>query len=756
MAGNARKAANTSTEIQDLYRNLVESSQDLIWRCDTQGHYTYLNPAWETTFGYTVEEMLGHAFTQFQSPEHAERDLRKYQEILQGGSVKEYETVYRAKDGRDIDLMFSAMFLSDETGAIVGTCGLAYDITARKQAEERLLASEKRFKNIVNASTMGIHMYELGEDGRLVFIGANPAADRMIGIDHSQFIGMTIEQAFPGLVQTEVPTRYRDAARNGAPWRTEQIDYNEGQIRGAFEVVAFQTEPGKMVALFNEITERKRAEAAQQANEKRYRLIVENITDALFIHDLSGKILDINEKAYQMLGYSRGELVGIDLFEVDTRAETFAKKMQVKTLVDEGDGLFESEGITKDGRRIPVQVNAKVISREGAGLVQSFVRDITGIKKNEELLRNAQKLESLGILAGGIAHDFNNLLGGIFGMVDLAHGISQEPKVKEYLNEAMGTMNRAQALTQQLLTFSKGGVPVRKVEQLFPFLRETANFALSGSNVSCNFSVEPELWSCHCDRNQIGQVIDNILINAQQAMPMGGTIAITASNMTVGEKQHASLRGGRYIRISVTDQGVGIPREIISRIFDPFFTTKQKGSGLGLAISYSIINRHDGCIDVESQPGHGTIFHVYLPASDQTCHRSEAQQERQSKGTGKVLLMEDEPFLRDTVGAMLSTLGYECVGTADGAQAIDALVAASQSERPFRAAILDLTIPGGMGGIETIQAIRRIDAHIPVFVSSGYADDAAIADPRAYGFTDSIRKPFRTSELAELLARNLT
>ena len=260
-----------------LYQDLVETSQDLIWQCDLEGRYTYLNPAWETTFGYSLEEMLGKPFWLFQPPPYAQRDQREFSRLMQGTTAKGYETVHRGKDGREIHLVFNAKSVQDEHGKIVGTRGAAYDITERKRAEETLQASEARFKNIVNASPLGMHLYELQDDGRLVFVGANPAADEILGVSHAPFVGRTIEEAFPGLVQTEVPARYRDAARHGTLWRTEQINYDEGLIRGAFEVVAFQTEPGKMVAIFNDITERKQAEEALRVSEEHYRSLFDNM-----------------------------------------------------------------------------------------------------------------------------------------------------------------------------------------------------------------------------------------------------------------------------------------------------------------------------------------------------------------------------------------------------------------------------------------------------------------------------------------------
>jgi PAS domain S-box-containing protein len=632
-------------QLQQFYYELVESSQTLMWQCDREGRFTYVNSACQRIFGYTPEEMLGQPCARFQAPEVAEQNEVRFTELMRGESPQVFETIFRAKGGQLVYAAVSATPIIDETGAVVGARATALDITARKKGE--------------------------------------------------------------------LPSSGTD------------------------------------------IAERTHSEDGRQSSERRYRSIVENITDALYIHDFSGNILDVNENACLMLGYNRGELVGGNLSKIYSPSDNAKAASRNNKLADNGSLLYEGEHVAKDGHHVSVQVSAKIVPTEEGERVYSFVRDTSEIKKSEELLRNAQKLESLGVLAGGIAHDFNNLLGGIFGLVDVAQALSKDRAVKGYLSAAMSTMNRARALTQQLLTFSAGGEPVRRVQSLFPFLRETTAFALSGSRISCNFTVADDLWSCNCDRNQIGQVIDNIVINAQQAMPTGGTITVTASNVIFTERQHPSLSAGTYVRISVSDRGVGIPRELVSRIFDPFFTTKQKGSGLGLAIGYSIIKRHGGHIDVESRSGLGTTFHVYLPAENAPISSNPPPPKPVKKGEGRVLVMEDEQFLRDTVSIMLSTLGYECVCTAEGSEAINSFVAASQTGRPFHAVILDLTIPGGMGGIDTVKAIRRMDSEIPVFVFSGYAGDAAISNPGSYGFTDSLRKPFRTSDLADLLNRHL-
>lgn len=398
--------------------------------------------------------------------------------------------------------------------------------------------------------------------------------------------------------------------------------------------------------------------------------------------------------------------------------------------------------------KIAFDDNGSIVSMIGT------IQDITERKKTEVVLQNTQKLDALGVLAGGIAHDFNNLLGGIFGNIDLAIEETTECKVESFLSKAINTIDRARGLTAQLLTFAKGGSPVRQVTSLVPFVQETASFALSGSNVSCRFDIAENLWSCNIDKYQIGQVVDNIIINAKQAMPSGGNIVVKAQNIFVKEKEHINLIAGNYVTISIRDSGTGIPKEIMPRIFDPFFTTKAKGHGLGLATCYSIVNRHGGCIDVESEPGKGSTFHVYLPASKETLVEN-AVPVAQHKGCGTIIVMDDEMVIRDILGKMLETIGYTVVCTSDGCEALNLFANKGNNNRDVVALVFDFTVPGGMGGVVAAAEIRKSNLRIPIFVASGYADDPVMKNPAEYGFTASICKPFRKTELVEMLDKHL-
>ena len=296
---------------------------------------------------------------------------------------------------------------------------------------------------------------------------------------------------------------------------------------------------------------------------------------------------------------------------------------------------------------------------------------------------------------------------------------------------------------------------MKKVESLRSCILDTVQFALSGANIRGQVEVAPDLLPCDCDKNQIAQVIDNIVINAIQAMPGGGSIEVSASNVSLAASQHVVLPAGRYVQISVTDHGVGIPREYLPRVFDPFFTTKQKGHGLGLATCYSIVRRHGGCIEAESEPGKGSTFHIYLPAASSAHAETPLPSRVRHRGQGTFLVMDDEEVLRDMLAHLLRKSGYEVVCVSNGREALDYYAGALQEGKSVAGMIFDLTIPGAMGGKEAIVEIRKLSETMPVFVASGYADDPVMANPRLYGFTGSIAKPFTSGELSLLLNQHL-
>jgi PAS domain S-box-containing protein len=416
--------------------------------------------------------------------------------------------------------------------------------------------------------------------------------------------------------------------------------------------------------------------------------------------------------------------------------------------------IEEAVLVTPAGERKLVELSGSPIRQGGrvSGLVLAF-RDITERRRIESELAKTQKLEALGLLAGGIAHDFNNLLTVLLGHLSLlSHARGLDGRETRNLEAAQTAVLRARDLTQQLLTFSRGGTPVREAASIAEVISESASFVLSGSKVRCEIELPEDLWVVEIDAGQISQVINNLLINAMQAMPEGGTVTVRGENL---DRPPSSLKAGRYVVIEVIDQGVGIPREYQSRIFDPYFSTKEKGRGLGLASAYSIAKQHDGLLEVASQPGQGTTFSLYLPASETQAVAPPPDEAEALTGSGRVLIMDDDDEVRSVTGAMVEQLGYRVEHAADGAEAVELYRRALAGTDPFDAVIMDLTIPGGMGGQAAIRHLLHLDPAVRAIVASGYSNDPVLSSYRAYGFRDRISKPFRSDDLARVLRRVL-
>jgi PAS domain S-box-containing protein len=390
--------------------------------------------------------------------------------------------------------------------------------------------------------------------------------------------------------------------------------------------------------------------------------------------------------------------------------------------------------------------------------ILGMYEDITDYKKMEQELIKAQKLESVGVLAGGIAHDFNNLLTAILGNISLLRiKLPHTATTDQYLERAETASHRAKDLTHQLLTFAKGGAPVRKALAAGEVIKTYARLTLSGSKSTCTFLIPDDLRPISADEGQLSQVINNLVINAAQAMPEGGTIEIQCENVVISETSGLPLKAGDYVRVSIKDEGAGIPEENLAKIFDPYFTTKTHGRGLGLASTYSIIKSHDGHIAVESTVGFGTTFTMYLPAA-QAQEEAEASKKETGQplpGSGKILVMDDEKIVREIAAAMLTHLGYSVEVVKDGEEAIALYVGALEAHDPFIAVIMDLTIPGGMGGKEIITKLQKIDPNVKAIVSSGYSNDPIMANYREYGFAGVVMKPYRLDELAEQVEKIL-
>lgn len=481
--------------------------------------------------------------------------------------------------------------------------------------------------------------------------------------------------------------------------------------------------------------------------------IIDTMSDALLVLDHEGVIRVTNRAAAVLFDRPEQEMTGKPVTTIIGDPLFLTQIEQVNS--SGGIKNFELACCPRDSTVVLSFSASALRDRSGqpAGIV-CVARDITDKKTMEDERLRSQKLESLGVLAGGIAHDFNNLLTGILGYISLARKLSKQDDVAQRLAEAEKASLWAKDLTKQLLAFSRGGAPVKKTASIGALIRDSAEFALRGARNRAEFHIPGDLWPVDVDEGQIRQVIHNLVLNADEAMPQGGIVEVRCENTIVGAGDDIPLEKGKYVRLSIKDQGTGIQKEHLQKIFDPYFTTKQKGSGLGLATAYSIIKNHGGYITVESAPGAGTVFHLYFAASPQEKRHAEKQQTGGPvAGKGRVLLMDDEELVRNVAAEMLRHFGYAIEVANDGHEAVNKYKAARESRVPFDVVILDLTVPGGMGGKETVQRLHEIDPHVKAIASSGYSQDTVMSEYEKHGFAGVVPKPYKIGELSEAVQK---
>ena len=499
-----------------------------------------------------------------------------------------------------------------------------------------------------------------------------------------------------------------------------------------------------------DLSERNQARAELQQSAEKMTSILENTTDGFFAVDQNWNFTHLNAEAETLLGRSREELYGTNLWEKFPEEVGTVFEASYRRVMDEQVAL-EFEASDADGKKW-----FEVHAYPSGGGVSVFFRDITERKRGEDERLTTSKLESLGTLAGGIAHDLNNILTVISGNIGLAQidAPSDCRNLLSFLSKAGQAAQHAAHLSSQLLTFSKGGAPLKKVVSLGQVVGQAAEFSLYGSNLRADVDIAPNLWPAEVDAGQIEQVMNALILNAREAMPHGGSIRIAARNVELEEKP-GLLTAGRYLEISVRDHGIGVSDALVTKIFDPYFTTKPTASGLGLAISYSIVKKHGGALLLESSSAEGSTFTFYLPATADKVARAEPAGVAPSvpKSQQRVLVMDDEAAIRDLTSQLLSTLGYQVTAVPDGTEAIKSYERALRRGEHFQAVILDATVRGGLGGVATIERLRGMDPGVNAIICSGYSDEAALSEFLAYGFRGALPKPFTRGDLAEALKR---
>ena len=630
-------------------------------------------------------------------------------------------------------------------------------VTQRQQVEQSLRNSEEKFQALAETSPTAIYIHQHG-----VFVYANPAACDISGYPLDELLHLKFWELIHPDTREQVKLAGQQRERGEvAPSRYEmKIITKQGELKwldfsGA--TIDFEGEPAIMGSVID-ITDRKKTEQALLTEKERLAVTLSSIGDGVMATDISGKITLINNAAEQITGWLSDAAMGQDLAVV-LSATPNNENDSTTDLLHPLEGAnqlnYRQEQInilSLDGEEKIIAASTAPISGQTGKVIGSIVviRNITEKVRLRKEMETNQKLESIGLLAGGIAHDFNNLLTAVYGNISLAKMFpDNHEKVSHYLEKSEQSLSQAQGLTQQLLTFARGGSPVKQLTAIGPLLHEVAKFSLRGSNTNVEINVAADLWTASVDTGQFSQIINNLAINASQAMPNGGKLIITAENVILPPAElPVEINNDLFIKITIADQGSGISPEHLSKIFDPYFTTKQAGSGLGLATVFSITKNHEGLINVKSEPGTGTTFTIHLPASGsgsveevEAEHITEITDITQTIA-GKILVMDDEEVVRETCGEMLTIIGHTVDYAANGQEALDKYQQALQEQQPFDLVVMDLTIPGGIGGKEAIRMLLDIDPKAKAIVSSGYSHDDVMANFRDYGFMGVIAKPY--------------
>jgi PAS domain S-box-containing protein len=627
------------------------------------------------------------------------------------------------------------------------------------RTEDALRESEKRYRTLIAKMINGFALHEIicdesGQPRDYRFLEVNSAFEKMTGLKAEETVGKSVLKILPRTESYWIDNFGKVALTGGSV----QIEKYSREFDKYFEVLAYSTQKGQFATVFTDRTDQRKAKEALQLTQ----FAIDRSSDASFWMTSDAHFIYVNDAACRALGYSREELLVMTLHDIDPGIPQKVWFDLWSDLKRRGSFTVESNHRTKDGRIFPVETVVNFVKFGDNEYNCAFVRDITERKKMQDELLRAQKLESIGILAGGIAHDFNNLISIIMGNIDLAkEALKSGADISVLLAETERASFQAHELTQQLVTFSKGGAPVKNVSSIKQFVKEITTSSILGSNITCEFTLAPDLWYVEFDEAQMKHAINNMIVNAVESMPDGGIIHVQADNFNFSAGDNLPLPEGRYVKISIRDHGAGIPEKHLSMIFDPYFSTKkmgmQKGIGLGLTTTYSIINRHDGYITVESDVAVGTTFTIYLPAHEKDIGKPEHAEilkpEEPTVHTGRILLMDDEEMIRDLGHRILSRLEYDTELAVDGNEAVEKYQNAMDTGKPFEIVILDLTVKGGLGGKDAVKKILKLNPHAKVIVSSGYSDDPVMTKFREYGFVGALPKPYKIKDLNEALKK---
>ena len=676
------------------------------------------------------------------------------------------DTLERQEEDEDMLLTAAGILASALQRLSYETELKSYQVHLEKMVEdkiEELRLAEKRYQSIFENSLNGI--FQTTVQG--TFLACNPALAEMHGFSSPRELIDSITDIsrqlyVDGADRRLLVKRLQQGPVTDFETRMYRRDKSIFWVRMSARKM-FSPEMGEYLeGTLLDITQRKEAEQKLAEQKERLDVTLRSIGDGVITTDTEGRVVLLNPVAEQLTGWSQQQVAGLPLgkvFKIIDEKNRHPWADPVQQVMTNGGMLNQNTRtilVARDGRERSISHSGSPIldmNRQTVGVVLVF-RDMSEQNRLEaELIKN-KKLESLGMLAGGIAHDFNNILTAILGNLSLV-GLclaKEENEIRDLVEQAKKAALSARDLVQQLRTFAKGGEPVRKTAAIDEIIRESADFVLRGSTVACRYHFPGDLWFADIDTGQISRVIQNLVLNAKQSMPGGGFIDISCRNIRKESHDPLPLKDKLYIEVSVRDQGKGMDTKTLTTIFDPYFTTKKEGYGLGLSICHSIIRKHKGHITVESEPGKGTVFTFYVCASSRIPVQEHKDVRLSGDSGGKVLVLDDEALVGISIKKMLEHLHYQVTLVRDGQEAVDSYLEAAKSGTPFSLAILDLTIPGGMGGEDVIRELLRHDPQAKVLVASGYSDNPVMAHCQDYGFSGVLEKPFQIEELGRVLA----
>ncbi|MBW1813401.1 MAG: PAS domain S-box protein, partial [Deltaproteobacteria bacterium] len=751
-----KKIEKALRKSEEKYRTILETMEEGYYETDLAGNYTFINEAELRLFGYSSEELIGMNYQEHSIPENAKRIYKVFNEVYKTGipaKMIEYEII--KKDGSHVVLESSTLLIRDENGKPIGFRGVSRHVTERKNAEEALRKSEERHRSILENMEEGY--YEVDLAGNYTFY--NEAACKTLGYARNEMIGMNNREYSTPEEAKKMNKIFKEVYRTGVPAKV--IDYEITTKDGSTKTLEtsaslIRNEDGKPVGfcgITRDMTDKKKAINALSDSEEKYRLLVENSNDAIFIEQ-DGAIKFSNTRAEGLTGYPAEELERIPFVNMIHPGDKKSFIDQHKK--ESGDDNKQAEAYVfriKNAKEetLWIEMSSVEIIWEGKIATLKFLKDITQHKKIEAQFIQAQKMESLGTLAGGIAHDFNNLLMGIQGnasLVQLALG-EKNPHI-EKLKSIEHLVKDGSELTKQLLGVARGGKYEVLPTNVNKIVKKSADmFGRTRKEISIHKILKKDLWVTEIDRSQIEQVLLNLYVNAWHAMPDGGDLYLETKNTTLDEyyTKNYGTDPGKYIRITVTDNGIGMDEETRKRVFDPFFTTKEmgRGTGLGLASAYGIIRNHKGIINVYSEIEQGTTFNIYLPISGKKVDEEKYYKEEIRSGKETILFVDDEDTIIEVGQQLLEILGYKVVLTKSGKETIDVY---QKKKGKIDLIILDMVMPEMSGG-DTYDRLKEINPDVKVLLSSGYSLNGQAEEILKRGCKGFIQKPFSLEELSK-------